>query len=302
MGIAEPDWRQRSILGIEIGGKTSVKQFEWPFAVKFTLVLIAAFALSTWIDPYLSFHSPWANQAVNAVLPVLLMLFIWGLAGRAWVALVLEFVVLLVLRYVDHTKKMYLDVDLVYADFTVIGGLMKDPKLVLGFLHPTWAKFVRYALVVIVLAVAWWLLYRRLPAAWRRRRGMSWFPRLFCLVLAVLGTTVLLMTRAPDVIDRLNWQVYSQVNGSQSVGVAGNVLLGRMTERDKGPRPSRKAEQAFWNEPAVRAAEAGIQKEGNGQRPDIVIIQSEALFEPAQLCGFPDTPVLQRVAMEKPEG
>ncbi|MHB1058752.1 MAG: LTA synthase family protein [Rhodanobacter sp.] len=269
-----------------------VRRIAIPALARMILVVAIAMLLSTWIDPYLGIGSSLAAQAVNAILPVILVLLLWGLLGRAWLALVLEVVLLGVLRYADHMKVMYLNTDLVYADFTVISGLMKDPQLVLGFLHPTAKKVAGVVAVLVVAALVGWFT--------RRQRRASWAVRMACVVIALAGMAIAWTQRAPDVIHPLRWEVFSQVIGAQRVGIAGNILLGRMTARDVKRSPDPKAEQAFWNEPLVRKAAQEVMKDGTNQHPDIVIIQSESLFEPSQLCGFADTPVLKNVARQQP--
>ena len=112
-------------------------------AVRFMLVVAIAFALATLIDPYLDLDSPLFAQAVNAALPVTLVLLVWALAGRAWLALVVEILVVSVLHYATVMKLLYLNTDVVYADFTVLGGLLTDPHLVLGFFAPERQKHRR---------------------------------------------------------------------------------------------------------------------------------------------------------------
>jgi phosphoglycerol transferase MdoB-like AlkP superfamily enzyme len=269
-----------------------VKRFTIPAPVRLLLVIAITFALSTAIDPWLTFDSPLAAQAVNAVLPVVLLLLLWAIGGRAWLALAIVAGVLALLRYADHVKVMDLNTDLVYADFTILGGLLKDPRLVLGFVHPTMTKIaLAVAAVVVVVLVLWFT---------RRWRVASWKFRLVCLALFGAATAVIATQRAQDVIQSLGWQVFTQAQGARRVGVAGNVLLGRMTARDVKRPPDPEAERAFWNEPAVRKAEQTLATAGTGVRPDIVILQSESLFEPSQLCGFADTPVLKHVAQQQP--
>lgn len=259
---------------------------------RFVLVVAAAFVLSSVIDRYLGLNSPLFAQAVNAVLPVTLVLLVWALAGRAWLALAVEMLALGILHYANLTKLLYLNTDVVYADFTVLGGLLADPRLVLGFLHPTAKKIAVFVGVVIVAVLMGWFT--------RRHRTAGWKFRLVCGVLAISAIVTVVVARVPDVIQPLQWQVYGQANGAQEVGVAGNILLGRMTTRDVSRPPDPTAERAFWNEPTVRAAQARIDQQGNGRRPDIVIVQSESMFEPSQLRGFSDTPILKHVAEQQP--
>lgn len=266
--------------------------FTFRAPIRLILGVAIAFALSTWIDPYVGFGSLLAVQAVNAVVPVIVMLLAWAVGGRVWLALVVEAILLCILRYAGQVKLMYLDTDLVYADLTVVGGLLKEPQLILGFLHPS-AKKIAAVVILLVGAV--------LTAWFARRQGaVGWKFRLVCAVIALAGAAMVGTLRAPDVVRPLHWDVYAQAHGASFVGIAGNMLLGRMTARDVRRPPDPKAEQAFWNEPLVRKAGQAISKDGNGMRPDIVIVQSESLFEPSQLCGFSDTPVLQNVAKQQP--
>ncbi|MGN2242006.1 LTA synthase family protein [Frateuria sp. GZRR33] len=259
----------------------------WKAAARVVAVLVLAVFMSTVIDPYLGLASPLPAQLTNAVIPLLAMLLAWGLSGRAWLALAVEAGLLAALAYADHTKVTFLDTDLVYADFTVIGGLLKDPQLVLGFLHPAMLAVGGLALIGVAIAL-WWVSRRERRAHWAFRAGL--------VAVAVTAGVLLWNRRAPDVIRPLRWEVFQQVVGAQRVGVAGNILLGRMTARDVKRPPDPAAIKAFWNEPLVRKAEREVNAAGTGVRPDIVVIQSESLFEPSQLCGFSDTPVLQRVA------
>lgn len=250
------------------------------------------------VDPYIGFGSSLLAIVTNAVLPVLLVLLLSGLTGRAWMALLLEILVLWLVRYVDHTKVIYLGINLVYADLTVAAGFLKNPHLVVGFIHPTTAK-IAGVLALIALVVALWVFLHRfwryqLPALVNR------FVRVSCLVLATVGVIVVSTCRAPDVIAPLQWEVFSQIHGAHTAGITGNVLLGMMTERSSHREPSDDKIKAFWREPAVKAAMANLDGSGSGLRPDIVIVQSESLFEPSQLCGFPDQPILKHLAEQLP--
>lgn len=264
-----------------------------PAPIRFALVVLLAIILSTCVDPYLRYDSPLAAQAVDAVIPVIVVLLVWAISGRAWLALVAEIVVLGVLWYADLMKVMYLDTDLVYADLTVLGGLLADPHLVLGFLHPTWKKVTATVLLLFVVVAVAWITRRRQTAGWRFR--------LVCLGLAAGGVVAIATQRVPDSIPALGWEVYGQPTGADAVGIAGNILLGRMTARDVERPPDPKLERAFWNEPLVQQARQRIDPDGGGVRPDIVIVQSESLFEPSQLCGFTDTPVLRHLAAQQPD-
>lgn len=250
------------------------------------------------VDPYIGVDSSLLAIMTNAVLPVLLVLLLIGLTGRAWLALLLEILVLWLVRYVDHTKVVYLGINLVYADLTVAAGFLKNPHLVVGFIHPTTAK-IALGLALIAVFVTLWVVSRRY---WRLQLPtlVNRFVRASCLVFAIIGLIVVSTCRVPDVISPLQWEVFSQIHGAHTAGVTGNVLLGMMTERSNHRKPSDEKIKAFWQEPVVKSAMANLVGSGSSLRPDIVIIQSESLFEPSQLCGFPDQPILKHVAEQLP--
>lgn len=268
-----------------------MKQFTLPALVRLVLVLAVAVLLSTGIDPHLDLGSPILAQALNAVLPLILVLLVWGLTGRAWLALAAEVILLAALEYADRMKLMYLSADLVYADLTVVGSLLEDPHLVLGFIHLTLPKVAGAATGLAAILAVWWYT-RRLP------RASRWF-RIGCTGTAVVAMAVVWTYQAPDVVESLQWEVFAQAQGADVAGIAGNLMLGRMTTRDVKRAPDVKAERAFWHEPLVISAEQPLAKQGDGRRPDVVIIQSESLFQPSQLCGFSDKPVLARMAQQE---
>lgn len=260
-------------------------------------IVILSCIIATLADPYIGWRSPWAAIAINAVLPAMLVFLLCGLTGRAWLALLVEFLLLWVLRYADHTKVVYLGINVVYADLTVLGGILKNPHLVLGFIHPTGVKIAGVLAAAIGVAVLYLFLRRRLN---RFPALVDKYARVACLFLAVTGMVVVNFCRVSDVIAPLGWEVFSQIHGAYAAGITGNLLLGKMTERSVQRKPDNAAIRAFWREPAVKSAMASLEGAKSGSRPDIVVIQSESLFEPSQLCGFADQPVLKHIAQQQP--
>ncbi len=256
------------------------------------MFIIAVFAISSLTDPYLGLQQPLLSHAVNALVFYTVSLVILFLTGRILVSLSILTALALVLRYAEKTKFGLLSTNIVYADFTIIPGLLSEPDLVLGFLEPSLMSLAIGLGAAVVLGGFWWI--------GKRERRIGGLTRWACLAAGVLAVVSVGTMKAPRKIDALSWRDFHQSKGAKSVGVAGNILLGRMTAHDvKRPANSKLAAE-FWNEPLVRQAAAGIAREGNALRPDIVVIQSESLFEPSQLCGMSDTPVLQNLAAEKP--
>ncbi|HVX56159.1 MAG TPA: hypothetical protein VHA37_00355, partial [Candidatus Saccharimonadales bacterium] len=187
-------------------------------------VVLAAVLLPTLLDPDLGFRNSVAAQAVNASLPFAVMLLAWGLGGRAWVALGCEVVLLGALRYADQVKLTYLNTGLVYADFAAVPGLLREPRLILGFIHPTAKEMVAIAIALLLAGMAaWWS---------RRRRSIGPGLRGACLVSAAALLLIIGCVRVPDSVPDLGWSVWTQRIGAKSVGVAGNIVLGRMASHN----------------------------------------------------------------------
>lgn len=261
---------------------------KWVRWGKVPAVLVAGFLLATLIDPYLHFNSPLPVQAVNAVIPLIVVLLLWALVGRAWLALLAEVLVLGLLRYADVLKVRYLNVDLVYADLTALRSLVKDPKLVLGFVHVGPHLILGLIGVAVAGVVAGWY--------WRKSRPAGWSLRAGSLGVAIAALVAVALIQPPTIIDSLGWQVYSQARGARVVGVTGNILLGKMTAVDVNRKADPAMVAAFWREPLVRQFRQQLASApAGGVKPDIVIIQSESLFMPSQLNGFSDTPVIPHI-------
>jgi hypothetical protein len=277
---------------IEIKSGEIMRGMFWVQGCRIVVAMLVAIILATIIDPYLGWHSSLEVQIVNGILPALSLLFVWGLTGRFWMGATAEVVLLGLLRYADYAKYKYLNTDLAYADFTVIGGLLREPRLVLGFVELT-PKKISIIILVLVVAILAGLISGR-------TRRASKLLRIVCVALALTVFSILWMMHVPPVIPSLGWEVFIQSVGARQVGVAGNILLGRMAAKNVAKAADAGAIRAFWNEPLVQQAEYHLSANIGDIRPDIVILQSESLFEPSQLCGFSDNPILKRAAQEQP--
>lgn len=258
-------------------------------------VIVATCLLSSFIDPYLPSDRPLIVHATNALLPLIFALFLLSLTGRALVSLFLTAVGLGALRYATLEKTAVLQTQLVYADLRFLAGLLEEPELVLGFVKVT-AFTVATALGILAACIfVWWFA--------RRERSLSWIPRGACFTIATAALFGIGTVKAtPSVIRALDWHPYQQTGGGLRVGVAGNILMGRMTAQDIKRLSNSKLIESFWNEPLVQEMAKTLPKQGNSLRPDIILIQSESLFEASQLCSMSDTPVLQNIAAQKPTG
>lgn len=252
------------------------------------LAWLVAMLLPSLLDPELRFDASLLAQAANAAWPLAVMWLVWGLGGRAWLALACEIALLGGLRFAEHVKLGYLNTGLVYADFAAIPGLLSEPRLVLGFIRPSAKQLLGLLVAAALMATVAWRLRRRPPLSWR------W--RVFHVVLAIAALAGMASAHIPYDVPDLGWSAWNQRIGARQVGVAGNILLGRMVSHDATRAADPMAERAFWNEPLVRRAQRQMAASDASLRPDIVVVQSESLFEPSLLNGFADAPVLKRIA------
>ncbi|WP_426688359.1 LTA synthase family protein [Rhodanobacter ginsengiterrae] len=254
----------------------------------FVVALVVTAGCCTWIDPYLGIGSPLVAQALNAVVPVLLFAVLWGLSGRPLFSAFISLVVFALFALVDHVKWRFLHTNLVFADFKIVSSLLLDPKLVLGFVH---VKFWQAVLLLVFLPAVLVLLYR---VGWARCR--IWWLRLPVLTLAMMMLLVLVTGTSTKVNPAIGWEVYVQPYGARIAGVMGNILLGlRSTDDVKTPVDTR-AVAAFGQAPETVARLQRVHADASTRLlPDIVVVQSESLFEPSQLCGMQARPFLDHV-------
>lgn len=268
------------------GGDEAWGSIDLKDIAKLVAALVLVVALATGLDPYLSYHTPLRVQLLNAAAPIALLLLAWAISGRAWLALVAPLIMLVLLRVADGLKLRYLDSNLIYADFRVIGGLLHDPRLVLGFVK---LEYLAWPLLLLgVLAAAWWLLRRRPPAP----RGLRWVCGGLAAALLVFAFTIQL----PPVVPAMDWEVFHQNNGARKVGVSGNLVMGWLSRGRVEPVREPGLAEAFWTDPLVLEAQAALQAASHERQPDIIIIQSESLFDPATLCEVPADTLLPALA------
>ncbi len=257
--------------------------------VRLVAAIVMVVALATGIDPYLSFSAPPGVQLLNAAPALGILLCAWAITGRAWLALVAPAILLALLRVSDGLKVRYLDSNLVYADFQVLGSLVHDPQLVLGFVK---LQYLAWPLALVAgLVAAWWMLRRRQPSS----AALRWTCAVLAGVLLACATLIQLPPRVPS----MGWEVFTQNNGARKVGVSGNLVLGRLASGRVEPVREPGLAEAFWKDPLVQQAEAELQAALHAVpagQPDIIVIQSESLFDPGTLCEVPRPALLEAFA------
>lgn len=213
-----------------------------------------------------------------------LMLTVWGLTGRVWIGLLAQAATLGFLHAASSLKLNYLGIDLIYADTLTLASILHSPDIVLGFASTTtWMLLIGGFLAILVLAG----LLRRYCVSGLGTR----------LSVALAGTAifaVINLVRLPTIIDVVDWDVFRQTRGAVQAGVVGNIVLGKMTTRDVQRQPDQHRIQAFNDRILAVDTSPSVQSDAHPEKPDIVIIQSESLFDLRKLNGF-DLQVLPTV-------
>jgi|GEM_PF-1678438 len=249
------------------------------------VVIVMTLLLATWIDPFLGVLSSPLAQLINAAMGVVLACAVLALTGRIPPALLAVGLFQATLVIANEVKNRVLHNDLVYADIKLIPELAKNSGLVAGFVH-----FSMLAWLGIILSLL--LVTALLIWSFSRLRPLAWYWRSLSAVLAVCGVVAFGVVRGPVEVPSIGWLLPMQITGAQQAGVTGNILLGKVSSSSLKPKANSEAESRFWNDPLV-AAKRSAGKTEESARPDIIIVQSESLFEPSQLCEFAETPYLK---------
>lgn len=253
-------------------------------------VLLVVYLLTVAVDPYIGFGSPLAAQALNAAVPLVAACAILAITGRVPHAIAAGLVVELLFYTADHIKMRTLFSNLVFADLKLVPELLKNSGLVAGFVRAsalTWLVIVLASAAAIAALV--WVTVKTRPTRW------VW--RVVSGVFALAGGVTMASAQVSMNQPSIGWNLPMQITGARQAGINGNVLLGMMASNNVKPRPDAAAVARFWREPLVQATKARtVSLVDDEHRPDIIIVQSESLFEPSMLCGFPDTPFLETVS------
>ncbi|MCP3043456.1 LTA synthase family protein [Xanthomonas euvesicatoria] len=253
-------------------------------AIFFALILIAAiaWAINIAIDPYVAFSSPLGVQWPNALIPILLALTLYALTNRPAFSLVLTTLLQLALYWGDSTKLRLLNSHLVYADFIAAPTLLKDPTLASDFVRTSVPSL--YFLFMLSMASLW--------LSWRRFSlfNLTLSQRLCIALSSPAIVLILFMPKSPIPLPASSWNPFDEGNQSPTIGVVGNILRGA---RSYGRLPQVIDPSAIT--PLLNLS--GSLQPTTHLQPDIVIVQSESLFEPSILCEMPNEPYLKDISV-----
>ncbi len=275
------------------------------------LLVVLIFAISaSWLDPALAWplgDAGWSYVELIGIniLPFVLIVGLLSALSRrvvlsSWIGLLL-----LVGSYAANAVKLQqLEMPLLPADFHFLEEI--------GSALPLFAHYIGTSFLPLLIAVALLALTLALfrEAAWPMMRG--WARVGVAVVTLALGIGIVqgwAPWRSVYSADRLAFEPWSVVDSARKAGMVGNLVLynWELAKRQE-LRPDRNAAREL-----VRANVDSLRKRlspntsslamPSGSQPDIVIIQSESLFDPARLKGAPQNtylPNFHRLAKTRP--
>lgn len=260
------------------------------------LLLVAViFAISaSWLDPALGWplgYATWSYAGlvgINILPFVLVVVLLSALSRRvvlsSWIGLML-----LVASYAANAVKLeQLEMPLLPGDFHFLQDIGSTLPL---FAHYIGTSVLPVLIAVVLLALTL-VLFRE--AAWPMMRG--WTRAGLAMATLALGIGIIqgwAPLRSVYSANRLAFEPWSVVDSARKAGMVGNLVLYNWElARRQELRPDRNAASEL-----VRANVDALRERLNpntsalampsGSQPDIVIIQSESLFDPVRLRGAP---------------
>ncbi len=221
---------------------------------------------------------PW----LNALPAMLLVLALAALTGRLLLSLGLSAGVVVLVHAVSSIKEQALAAPLVRADFRLVGQVFGDSDVFVHYIpHP-----LKTALLVLAVVIVCLILLRYEPVLWRRR----WRWPCAVLVLGLLGSLLAGATPWLALYEQsgTRYKPWSTAKVSaERFGLVGNILQQGLHSRShpalvRDPAPGR-ALLARHRQAIAHHLHAAT---GQAVLPDIVVLQSESFFDPADLHGY----------------
>lgn len=244
-----------------------------------------AWLVVIWVEPYVGFTSAFPLQIANALPVALLAIAVSAITGRPLFALVVVCGAHALLIHIDNVKSSVLHSHVIYADLRVVPMLAANPSLVAGFmLKSVWAMVLSAVLIIALPAIAWYCARIQNPLWVRAILAFACFALLWQEVLPAKG---IMPTHR-------SWVVFQQADETPRFGVLANLIYGgRSANKAIAPGDKQSRERLLSN-PDVVAARRELSVPAT-VTPDIVVVQSESLFDPSVLCGTPNETALPSI-------
>ena len=276
-------------------------------AVLLTLAALGFVVLTGWLDggagvaPGRLLAQPLYPLA-NALPGLLLAGLLLALTRRVLLSFGLVLALQGLLVTVSRLKMQNLRMPLVPADFDMLGQLRGGgAHLLLGYLPRGFWPYLA-ALAALGMIVALWR--REPPLLTPRPRLARLLAGGACALALVSLIAGLPLWGALYNGHRLWLEPWSASGTVEHSGLQSALVMYRLQDATRRPKPDPRAAAALIGEtsPAVRER---LQQAGVGERPDIVVVQSESFFDPAILRGYAGTdltPNLHRLAAQGASG
>lgn len=268
----------------------------WAVGARLLLLALASLVLVYGRDPALhsGFHAGllWRNA-----LPVfLLLLLLYGFSGRTLLSILLGTGVTWLVFSVNAIKELNMGEPLMPGDLVLVHQVLHN----IGFFaHYTGHRRVLLLLAMLVFAGLLWLVWK-LEKRWFRLR---WMPRLGLVALSLVMLITLyrgngFWQEAYANEGLVGYQPWAPLEAVEKVGFMAGLV--RMTQDYQITLPKAdKALVAHFAESHADDVQARMERKLPAELPDIVVVQSEAFFDPGVLKGvnFGEfTPNFERLA------
>jgi len=243
---------------------------------------------------------PIANALPGLLLATLLLV----LSRRPLLSFGIAFVMEALIYAVNALKVSNLNTPLMPADFRMLGQLRRGGLKLLGSYLPAspW-PYLALLVAVGIIALAW---HKEYPLFARRTRGR----RLACgTALALLLGTLLAGTPGWTKIygNRHLWlEPWSAQATAEHSGLVSSLVMFHLHQGHARKKPDAAAAQQL-----IERADPDLRQRlqanttNQGERPDIVVVQSESFFDPSIMKGYENTdltPNLHRLAAQGESG
>ena len=242
---------------------------------------------------------PIANALPGLLLATLLLV----LSRRPLLSFGLAFVLEALVYAVNALKVSNLNTPLMPADFRMLGQLRRGGLKLLGSYLPAspW-PYLALLVAVGIIVLAW---RKEIPLFARRTRGR----RLFCgtALVLLLGTLLAGMPGWTKIYGgRHLWlEPWSAQATTEHSGLVSSLVMFHLHQGHARKKPDLAAAQQL-----ITRADPGLRERlqaatNQGERPDIVVVQSESFFDPSIMKGYEDvdlTPNLHRLAAQGESG
>jgi phosphoglycerol transferase MdoB-like AlkP superfamily enzyme len=281
--------------GIATAG-TRLRRDRLRIGASLLLFALAYILFITWQDPAIpwpvTFNSaaPWATALLNAIPVLLVHSLLIALTRRVVVSAWITFLALALLYLVNSLKLQSLATPLLPDDFHFLRTLGVSYSF-----FSTYLLSARTQLAIAAIVLAFTLLLFREPAL-RTLRGTR---RAAAAMAAIMLGASLLYGIAPwtKIYDpaRLHFEPWAPSESAARTGVITNILLFYWElRRDSLHQPdlttAAQVVRAALPDPPRSSFTAGAEHD----YPDIIVLQSESLFDPTRLVGI-SGPVLSRL-------